>query len=181
MFHWPAWPAWVTWAWPDCKGGNEYGVELSAISTTPRDQRSIPGSCIKGHAGLGRFLTCNWRNGAKNLPSQHDSLYPSQSSLACFTFSFSYNTYHHLAYSTKCLVFACYLLSVSTCCSVSWTGISVLVTDKCQVPGTKHGTEWLLNKSLTNAWINGGRCQRVEGQDQPQAPKDMGEQRRGVR
>ena len=75
MFHWPTR---VTWAWPNCKRGNEYGVELSAVSTTPRDQRSIPGSCVKGHTRLGRFLTWNCRNGAKNLPSQHDSSYPSQ-------------------------------------------------------------------------------------------------------
>lgn len=51
-------------------------------------------------AGLGWFLTCNCRNWAKNPPfqSEYDSSY-SQLPLPCLAFSFSYSTYHHLAYS----------------------------------------------------------------------------------
>lgn len=64
-----------------------------------------------------------------------------------------------------------YLSCLPAANGMSQIGISALVTDKCQVPGKKHGTEWLINKSLINAMNKWSQVPESGEQDPASGPE----------
>lgn len=161
---------WV-WSWVECC--------LYHHTLWPEVQFGI---LYKGSsAGLGEFLTwlAEWGQESAFSTWQLIPLSILPGLLDFPFFSHTITIWHTLQ---KCLFSGCYLLSVSTCCSVGQIGISALVPDKCQSLEKSCGTEWLINKSLINAWINGHRCpERVGDRISLRPWKDMAEQRRGLR